>query len=239
MMAFLLAAYDEEEVEGETRTVLRLHPRLAPYKVAVLPLSKKDELTGPAREVLALARSRSSCATTTRPRPSAGATAARTRSARRYCVTVDFDTLEDRAVTVRERDSMEQERVPDRRPRRLPRASASACRLAAASRDVPVALNQAVEWDERDRASTARRRPFYDLDGFVAEPTTSLAAVRATADRTVDRRGVVPSVHRPSATMGDGLAVSWARGARGGPAARSRARRLLEPHDPRVGTAPR
>ena len=53
MMAFLMAAYDEEEVRGETRTVLRLHPRLAPYKVAVLPLSKKPELTGPAQEVLA------------------------------------------------------------------------------------------------------------------------------------------------------------------------------------------
>ena len=51
MAAFLLAAYDEDEVNGETRTVLRLHPRLAPYKVAVLPLSKKDTLTplGPAR----------------------------------------------------------------------------------------------------------------------------------------------------------------------------------------------
>src|SRR3954468_10383350 len=53
MMAFLLAAYDEEEVRGETRVVLRLDPRLAPYKVAVLPLSKKPELTGPAQEVLA------------------------------------------------------------------------------------------------------------------------------------------------------------------------------------------
>ena len=45
MMAFLMAAYDEEEVNGETRTVLRLHHRIAPYKVAVLPLSKKDTLT--------------------------------------------------------------------------------------------------------------------------------------------------------------------------------------------------
>ena len=51
-------------------------------------------------------------ATTTRPRPSDAATAARTRWARRYCVTVDFDSLDDRAVTVRERDSMDQERVP-------------------------------------------------------------------------------------------------------------------------------
>src|SRR5436190_18684587 len=54
MMAFLIAAYDEEEVEGEARTVLRLHHRLAPYKVAVLPLSKKDTLTPLAREVLSL-----------------------------------------------------------------------------------------------------------------------------------------------------------------------------------------
>ena len=44
MAAFLLAAYDEDEVGGEKRTVLRLHPRLAPYKVAVLPLSKKEQL---------------------------------------------------------------------------------------------------------------------------------------------------------------------------------------------------
>ena len=92
--------------------MLRLHPRLAPYKVAVLPLSKKDTLTPPAREVLRPRSSRTSCATTTRPRPSAAATGARTRSARRYCVTVDFDTLDDRAVTVRDRDSMEQDRVP-------------------------------------------------------------------------------------------------------------------------------
>src|SRR5213076_2309128 len=54
MMAFLLAAYDEDVIEGETRTVLRLHPRLAPIKVAVLPLSKKETLTPTAREVLGL-----------------------------------------------------------------------------------------------------------------------------------------------------------------------------------------
>src|ERR671916_216092 len=54
MMAFLLAAYDEDEVGGEARTVLRLHPRLAPYKVAVLPLSKNERLTPTAREVLSL-----------------------------------------------------------------------------------------------------------------------------------------------------------------------------------------
>ena len=114
MMAFLLAAYDEEEVRGEMRTVLRLHPRLAPYKVAVLPLSKKDTLTPDGPRGAGARSSRTSCATTTRPRPSAGATAARTSWARRICVTVDFDSLDDHAVTVRERDTMDQERVEDR-----------------------------------------------------------------------------------------------------------------------------
>src|SRR4029453_5852983 len=54
LMAFLLAGYDEEEVRGETRVVLHLHHRLAPYKVAVLPLSRKEELTSAAREVFDL-----------------------------------------------------------------------------------------------------------------------------------------------------------------------------------------
>jgi glycyl-tRNA synthetase len=111
MMAFLLAAYDEEEVRGETRTVLHLHHRLAPIKVAVLPLSKKDTLTPVARDVL------------TRLQPRFMTDYDETQSIGRryrrqdelgtpYCVTVDFDSLEDQAVTVRERDSMEQVRVP-------------------------------------------------------------------------------------------------------------------------------
>ena len=111
MMAFLLAAYDEEEVRGETRTVLRLHHRLAPYKVAVLPLSKKDNLLPVAHEVLAMVQPRWMC--------DYDETQAIGRRYRRqdelgtpYCVTIDFDTLDDRAVTVRERDSMQQERVP-------------------------------------------------------------------------------------------------------------------------------
>jgi glycyl-tRNA synthetase len=111
MMAFLLAAYDEEEVRGEMRTVLRLHHRLAPYKVAVLPLSKKDTLLPAAREVLSLVQPRWMC--------DYDETQAIGRRYRRqdelgtpYCVTIDFDTLDDRAVTVRERDSMEQDRVP-------------------------------------------------------------------------------------------------------------------------------
>ena len=110
MMAFLLAAYDEEEVRGELRTVLRLHPRLAPYKVAVLPLSKKDTLTPLAREVLGLLQPHMMC--------DYDETQAIGRRYRRqdelgtpFCATVDFDSLDDGAVTIRERDTMAQERV--------------------------------------------------------------------------------------------------------------------------------
>ena len=111
MMAFLLAAYDEELVRGEKRTVLRLHHRLAPYKVAVLPLSKKDTLTPLAREVLKSLQPHFMC--------DYDETQAIGRRYRRqdelgtpYCVTIDFDSLEDSAVTVRERDSMAQDRIP-------------------------------------------------------------------------------------------------------------------------------
>ncbi len=108
--AFLISAYDEEEVRGETRTVLRLDARLAPIKVAVLPLSKKDELI-PDTEVVAAAL---------RPHwaVEVDVTQAIGRRYRRqdeigtpYCVTIDFDTIEDRAVTIRDRDTMAQDRV--------------------------------------------------------------------------------------------------------------------------------
>ena len=111
MMAFLLAAYDEDEIGGEARTVLRLHPRLAPYKVAVLPLSKKETLTPLAREVLGIVQQR--WMTDYDDTQSIG---------RRYrrqdeigtplAVTVDFESLEDGAVTIRDRDTTEQVRVP-------------------------------------------------------------------------------------------------------------------------------
>jgi glycyl-tRNA synthetase len=111
MMAFLIAAYDEEEVRGDTRSVLRLHWRIAPYKIAVLPLSKNEKLSPAAREVLSLLQPRWMC--------DYDETQAIGRRYRRqdeigtpYCVTIDFDTLEDRAVTVRHRDSMAQDRVP-------------------------------------------------------------------------------------------------------------------------------
>ncbi|MEZ5141077.1 MAG: glycine--tRNA ligase [Acidimicrobiales bacterium] len=111
MMAFLLAGYDEEVVRGETRVVLRLDHRIAPYKVAVLPLSKKPELTGKTREVLALLQPEWMC--------DYDETQSIGRRYRRQdelgtplCVTVDFDSLDDDAVTVRDRDTMAQDRVP-------------------------------------------------------------------------------------------------------------------------------
>ena len=111
MAAFLLAAYDEDVVNDEPRTVLRLHSRLAPYKVAVLPLSKKDTLTPLAREIYGTLSERYMC--------DYDETQAIGRRYRRQdeigtplCVTVDFDSLEDNAVTIRHRDSTEQVRVP-------------------------------------------------------------------------------------------------------------------------------
>jgi glycyl-tRNA synthetase len=115
MLAFLLAAYDEEEVANdkggtEKRTVLRLHPRLAPVKVAVLPLSRNEKLVPVADEVAGLLRPHLMIDV-----DSAGSIGRRYRRQDEVgtpcCVTVDFDTLDDRAVTVRDRDSMTQERV--------------------------------------------------------------------------------------------------------------------------------
>jgi len=109
-MAFLMAAYDEDEVNGDQRVVLRLDSRLAPYKVAVLPLSKKDTLTPTAHEIFDIVKGRwmadydetQNIGKRYRRQDEIGTP---------YCVTVDFDTLEDRAVTVRDRDTMEQDRV--------------------------------------------------------------------------------------------------------------------------------
>ena len=111
MAAFLLAAYDEDVVNDEPRTVLRLHPRLAPYKVAVLPLSKKDTLMPLSKQIFGQLSKRYMV--------DFDETQAIGRRYRRqdeigtpFCVTVDFDSLEDQAVTIRERDTTTQERVP-------------------------------------------------------------------------------------------------------------------------------
>ncbi len=110
MMAFLLSAYHEDVVEGETRTVLKLDWRLAPYQIAVLPLSKKAELEGVSQEVLQILQPYFMC--------DYDVTQSIGRRYRRqdeigtpYCVTIDFETLNDRAVTVRDRDTTEQVRV--------------------------------------------------------------------------------------------------------------------------------
>jgi glycyl-tRNA synthetase len=111
VLAFLCNAYYEEPDKDEIRTVLRLHPSLAPYKVSVLPLSRKENLVKVAKEIH---RGLRECwMTGYDDSQSIG------RRYRRqdeigtpYCVTVDFDSLEDNQVTVRERDSMKQIRIP-------------------------------------------------------------------------------------------------------------------------------
>ena len=108
-LAFLCNSYYEEEVgEGDVRTVLKLHPALAPYKVAVLPLSKK--LSDKAGEVYAELSKYFMC-----DYDEAGSIGKRYRREDEigtpYCVTVDFETLEDGCVTIRDRDTMEQIRI--------------------------------------------------------------------------------------------------------------------------------
>ena len=110
MAAFLLAAYDEDVVNDEPRTVLRLHPRLAPFQIAVLPLSKKETLMPLAKQIHSMLGARYMC--------DFDETQAIGRRYRRqdeigtpFCVTVDFDSLEDNSVTIRERDSTAQNRM--------------------------------------------------------------------------------------------------------------------------------
>ncbi|EHR60520.1 glycine--tRNA ligase [Saccharomonospora cyanea] len=115
MMAFLVDAYTEDEVPNakggvDKRTVLKLDPRLAPYKVAVLPLSRNADLTPKARDIAAALRKHWN--TDFDDAQSIGKRYRRQEEiGTPYCVTVDFDTLDDHAVTVRERDSMAQERI--------------------------------------------------------------------------------------------------------------------------------
>ena len=111
MLAFLVDAYTEEEVNGEERTVLRLHPRLAPTKAAVFPLSKKEPVSTIARELYDDLKGdyrlfyddSGSIGRRYRRQDEAGTP---------FCVTVDFDTIEDKKVTIRDRDTLQQERVP-------------------------------------------------------------------------------------------------------------------------------
>jgi glycyl-tRNA synthetase len=110
ILAVLTSAYREEEIEGEVRVVLGFKPSIAPIQIAVLPLSKKEELTGPARDIIKSLRNVG--------RVAYDETQSIGKRYRRqdeigtpYCVTVDFETLTDNAVTVRDRDTMKQERI--------------------------------------------------------------------------------------------------------------------------------
>jgi glycyl-tRNA synthetase len=110
LLAFLVDAYDEDEIEGEKRTVLRLHPLLAPVKVAVLPLVRKDGQPELAREVYQELRQRMQA-----EYDEGGAIGRRYRRQDEigtpWAVTVDHQSLEDRTVTVRDRDSLAQDRI--------------------------------------------------------------------------------------------------------------------------------
>ena len=108
-LAFLIEAYDDEELEGgDSRTVMHLHPALAPFKAAILPLSKK--LSDQALEVYAELSKKFNL-----DFDETGSIGKRYRRQDEigtpYCITVDFDTAEDGAVTIRNRDTMEQERI--------------------------------------------------------------------------------------------------------------------------------
>ncbi len=110
VLAFLCNSYEEQEIEqGDTRTVLHLHPAISPFKVAVLPLSKK--LSEKAEEIYNKLSKKFMC-----DFDESGSIGKRYRREDEigtpYCVTVDFDTLEDEQVTIRDRDTMEQVRVP-------------------------------------------------------------------------------------------------------------------------------
>ena len=109
-MAFLIDAYYEEEVKGEKRAVLRFHPRLAPIKAAIFPLVNKDGMPEIARKIEADLRTKFKVFYDDK-----GAVGRRYRrqdeAGTPYCITVDTQTTEDNTVTVRERDSMDQERI--------------------------------------------------------------------------------------------------------------------------------
>jgi len=111
VLAFLCDAYDEEPDNDEIRVVLHLHPILAPLKAAILPLSRKEHLAKAAREIYAEVRQcwmagyddAQSIGRRYRRQDEIGTP---------YCITVDFQSLEDKQVTIRERDSMKQIRIP-------------------------------------------------------------------------------------------------------------------------------
>jgi glycyl-tRNA synthetase len=109
-LAFLVDAYDEEEVRGEKRNLLRFHPALAPIKVGIFPLVKKDGMPEIGRNIYNDLKKHFNCFYDEK-----GAVGRRYRrqdeAGTPFCITVDGQTLQDNTVTIRERDSMEQIRV--------------------------------------------------------------------------------------------------------------------------------
>jgi glycyl-tRNA synthetase len=111
VLALLCDAYDEDVADGEARVILRFHPRIAPVKAAVLPLSKKEPLASYARDIFNDLRKEwvvqfddtQSIGRRYRRQDEIGTP---------FCITIDFQSLEDKQVTVRERDSMQQIRIP-------------------------------------------------------------------------------------------------------------------------------
>ena len=179
-MTFLVEAYTEDEAPNtkggvDKRMVLRLDPRLAPTKVAVLPLSRNADLSPKAKDLAAELRRNWNV-----DFDDSGAIGRRYRRQDEvgtpYCVTVDFETLDDHAVTVRERDSMAQERVGlDRITLLLRRAASSAAEpaprtLAACSR---VAGGAARRRSGRRAPAAQRRRPRVGRPGSRPSATPS------------------------------------------------------------------
>jgi glycyl-tRNA synthetase len=111
VLAFIIDAYEEEEVEKEKRTVLHFHHSLAPIKVAVLPLSRNEKLTPLAKEVF-----KQLCSSFVTDYDDSQSIGRRYRRQDEigtpFCVTIDFESLEDKQVTIRDRDSLAQIRVP-------------------------------------------------------------------------------------------------------------------------------
>ncbi len=110
VLVILLDAYEEDTVNGETRTVMHLDPKIAPIKAAIFPLMKKPELTEIAHKISDTLRQKFAI-----EYDESGAIGKRYRRQDEigtpYCITIDYDTLTDNKVTIRERDTTKQERV--------------------------------------------------------------------------------------------------------------------------------
>ena len=197
LMAFLVEAYVEDEAPNtkggvDKRTVLRLDPRLAPVKAAVLPLSRNEALSPKARDLAAELRKYWNV-----DFDDAQAIGRRYRRQDEigtpFCITVDFDTLEDDAVTIRERDTMTQERVVAGQGHRLPRGarSSGADSRPAASTDQSSIWAGADGGDHQRGVPAAvpgagRARARADRGLFVCEMITSRGHRRAGPEDAVD-----------------------------------------------------